>query len=39
MKNQQEKQRMEKEIIDRLNRATEEQVWLLLLFLIRMQEE
>ena len=39
MKNQQEKQRMEKEIIDRMNRATEEQVWLLLLFLIRMQEE
>lgn len=39
MKNQQEKQRMEKEIFDRLNRATEEQVWLLLLFLIRMQEE
>lgn len=39
MKNQQEKQRMEKEIIDRMNRATEEQVRLLLLFLVRMQGE
>lgn len=39
MKNQQEKKSMEKEIIDRLSRATEEQARLLLLFLLRMQGE
>ena len=39
MKNQQEQKSMKKEIIDRLSRATEEQVRLLLLFLIRMQGE